>query len=306
MLSRDTPYTLAAGLAAWLFFAAARLLPLDAASAIGGFLARSIGPLLPITERAKRQLRLAMPELSESEITRIARAMWDNLGRIAAEYPHLHEIRCYEGNRVEVVGAEHIDALRDDGKGGIFFSGHLGNWEIASLAATQRGVPLTQVYRAPNNPIVDRLVFTIRERAITGRRFPKGAEGARHLVRHLAQGEHLAMLVDQKLNEGIPVPFFGRDAMTMTSLAVFALKYDVPVVPARVERLKGARFRITALPPMALPHTGERDADIAETMRRVNALIESWVREKPEQWLWLHQRWPQETRRKRVPRRARR
>jgi KDO2-lipid IV(A) lauroyltransferase len=302
MLRGVTPYTLAAGFGTWLFFAAAGLLPLDAASAIGGFLARAIGPWLPITERARRQLRSAMPELSEAEIARIVRAMWDNLGRVAAEYPHLHEIRCYEGGRVEVVGAEHIDALREDGKGGIFFSGHLGNWEIASLAATQRGVPLTQVYRAPNNPIVDRLVFAIRERAITGRRFPKGAEGARRLVRHLAQGEHLAMLVDQKLNEGIPVPFFGREAMTVTALAAFALKYDVPVVPARVERLKGARFRITVFAPLALPQTGERDADIAETMRRVNALIESWVREKPEQWLWLHQRWPKEPRLKRAPR----
>lgn len=283
-----------AGIAVWLFFAVMGLLPLDAASGLGGLIARNLGPLLPISRRAARRLKRVMPELSPGEVERILRAMWDNLGRVAAEYPHLHEIRCYEGGRVEVVGAENIDRLRDDGKGGIFFSGHLGNWEVASLAATQRGVPLSQVYRAPNNPIVDRLIFRIRERAIEGRRFPKGAEGGRKLARDLAEGGHLAMLVDQKLNEGIPVPFFGREAMTMTSLASFALKYDVPVVPARVERLKGARFRITALPPLELPRTGAREADVYETMRRVNALLEAWIRERPEQWLWLHSRWPTE------------
>lgn len=283
-----------AGLGVWLFFALTGLLPLDRASSLGGLLARNLGPLLPVSRRALRQLARALPELAQGERKRVVRAMWDNLGRVAAEYPHLHEIRCYEGGRVEVVGAEHIDLLRDDGKGGIFFSGHFGNWEIVSLAATQRGIPLSQVYRAQNNPLVDRLVFKIRERAIEGQRFPKGARGGRQLARDLVRGGHLAMLVDQKFNTGIPAPFFGRNAMTMTVLAAFALKYDVPIVPTRVERLEGAKFRITVLPPMALPRTGKREADIYETMRRVNALFEDWIRERPEQWLWLHARWPKD------------
>ena len=100
------------------------------------------------------------------------------------------------------------------------------------------------------------------------------------------------MLVDQKLNDGIAVPFFGRDAMTAPALAQLALKYRCPVVPARLERLDGARFRLTFQPPMELPDTGDREADVFETMRRVNAIFEDWIRARPEQWLWLHRRWP--------------
>ncbi len=100
------------------------------------------------------------------------------------------------------------------------------------------------------------------------------------------------MLVDQKLNDGIAVPFFGRDAMTAPALAQLALRFRCPVVPARVERLGGARFRLTIYPPMGLPDSGDHDADVSETMRRVNAHFEDWIRARPEQWLWLHRRWP--------------
>ncbi len=268
------------------------LLRLDTASALGGFIARSIGPGLPISRLALANIRRAMPELADDEVKRILHGMWDNIGRVAAEYPHLHEFCCYEGGRIEVVGAENIDLMREDGMGGIFFSGHLGNWEIGALSATQRGVPLAQAYRAPNNPIVDRLIRAIRDRAIAGERHAKGREGGRRLARSLLEGGHLGMLIDQKQNEGIPVPFFGHEAKTMTALATFALKNRFPVVPARVERMGGAHFHITLLAPMELPDTGDKEADVFETMRRVNALLESWIRERPEQWLWLHRRWP--------------
>lgn len=100
------------------------------------------------------------------------------------------------------------------------------------------------------------------------------------------------MLVDQKMNDGIVVPFLGQDAMTAPALAQFALRYDCPVIPARVERLDGARFRITVLPPIPLARTGDRQTDIFNAMVQVNGLLEQWIRERPEQWLWLHRRWP--------------
>ena len=175
--------------------------------------------------------------------------------------------------------------------GGILFSAHLGNWEILPLAAGRSGITLTQIYRAANNPFVDRLMRDVRA-PLGGRFTTKGATGARELVAALGRGEHLAMLVDQKMNDGIAAPFFGRDAMTAPALAQLALKFDCPVVPARVERIAGARFRLTAYPPLDIARTGDRAADVAETMRRVNAIVEDWIRDRPEQWLWLHHRWP--------------
>ncbi|MDP6785888.1 MAG: lipid A biosynthesis lauroyl acyltransferase [Rhodospirillales bacterium] len=278
---------LAAG--AYSIFAA---LPLDAASSLGGWLARAIGPRLGLTRRAVVNLERAFPEKSSSEIKAIVRGMWENLGRVAAEYPHLDEIEIYgDDDRVTVRGAENVDLLRNDGRPGIFFSAHIGNWEIVSLAATQRGLPLDRVYRAANNRLVEWLYRRGRA-AVEGALIPKGPAGARQLLRSLKDGKHPGMLVDQKMNDGIAVPFFGRDAMTAPALAELALRFDCPVVPARIERLEGARFLITIYPPLDLDATGDRPTDVAAAMVKVNAIIENWVRQHPEQWLWLHNRWP--------------
>ena len=269
-----------------------RILSIDMASALGGWLGRALGPRLPVSARAVRNLTNAFPEKSKAEIAAIVRDMWDNLGRVAAEYPHLEKINVYDPDgRVQVVGAEYVDLLRDDGHAGIFFSGHIANWEIVSLGATQRGVPLDRVYREANNRLVEWL-YQHGRAAVEGALIPKGPTGARKLLKSLKAGKHLAMLVDQKMNDGIPVPFFGRDVMTAPALAELALRYDCPVVPARVVRLKGARFLIKVFPPLELIKTGNHQADVVANMAQVNSLIEQWVRETPEQWLWLHNRWP--------------
>ena len=269
------------------------MLPLDTASAAGGRLARLVGPRLSVSNTARRNLAHAFPDKSADEIEALVRGMWDNLGRIAAEYPHLGEIDMTgPGGRVEVVGIEHVESMRDDLISGIFFSAHLGNWEIATLGATQNGLILTQIYRAANNPHVELLLRALRA-PLGGINYPKGSAGAKKLILALRKGEHLGMLVDQKLNEGVAVPFFGRDAMTAPALAQLALKFGCPVVPARVERLEGAHFRLSVYPPLELHDNGDRQADIAAAMAQVNALIEDWIRARPEQWLWIHRRWPE-------------
>ncbi len=283
---------LAEAAAARIAIAVFGALPLDRASALGGWLARKFGPRAGVSRIARRNLARAFPERSAAEIDAIVYAMWDNLGRVVAEYPHLGDFDVYgPDGRVEVIGREHVDRLRDDGIGGIFVSAHLGNWEIASLGATQNGVPLIHIYRSANNPHVERILRQLRE-PIGGQHFPKGAAGAKHLIRALREGKHLGMLVDQKFNDGIAVPFFGRAAMTAPAAAELALRFGCPLVAARVERLEGARFRLTVHPPLELPNSGDRRADVAETMRRINALFETWIRERPEQWLWVHRRWP--------------
>ena len=266
------------------------LLPLDTASGLGGWLGRSIGPLLGGVNRvARRNLKTAFPDKSDAEITTIIRAMWDNIGRVAGEFPHLKRIAA---ERVELIGGENIDLLRDDGKAGIFISGHIGNWEINGAVAALRGLPLTLVYRAANNPYVEDLYRKGRADACRDL-IQKGPEGARQALLTLKKGGHLGMLVDQKMNDGVPIPFFGRDAMTAPAMAQFATKFKCPLVPARVERLKGANFRVTVYPPMEFPHTGDPHDDNRLLLIRINALLEEWVRDRPDQWLWVHRRWPE-------------
>ena len=281
-------------LEAWgaaLLFGAFAALPLDCASALGGAIGRLIGPFFGISERARRNIRCAFPGSSESEIARIIRGMWDNLGRVTAEYPHLRKIRVFEpGGRVETHGFEYMDQAVATGRRMIIFSGHLANWEIGMLAAVQYGISVSQIYRAANNPLVDRMITRFRGDA--GELIPKGAGGACEAIATLRRGAHVTMLADQKMNDGIPVPFFGRPAMTAPALAVLALRFDCVVLPARVERLGGAHFRLTVFPPLAVPLRGNSHADEAALLTQVNAILESWIRDRPEQWLWVHRRWP--------------
>jgi Kdo2-lipid IVA lauroyltransferase/acyltransferase len=274
-----------------LFFAAMRALPVDIASALGGALARLIGPWLGISRRARRNLFAALPELPAARIEGIVRGMWDNLGRVAAEYPHLPRIRVFPpSSRVDTVGLDYLDSAIAAARPVIIFGGHLGNWEIAALAAGQYGIDVAQIYRAANNPLVDRMIA--RFRGAHSEFIPKGAIASRRALAALRRGAHLTLLVDQKLGDGIPVPFFGRPAMTAPALALLALHFDCAVLPVRVERLHGAHFRLTIDPPLALPHSGNRAADVAALMARVNQTLETWIRERPEQWFWVHSRWP--------------
>lgn len=265
-----------------------KALPLDRASALGGWIGRTVGPWLPNSARARRNLTRAFPEKGRAEIEAIVRGMWDNLGRTIAEYPHLEQIG---RERVEVVGAEHVDRLREDGKAGIIVTGHLANWEVQPVAARLHGLEVGAVYRAPNNPIVAELLLKLRGVA-AGPQIPKGPDGARMLLRHLNGGGHVGILIDQKMNDGIPVPFFGRDAMTAPAAAVLGIKLNLPLCPTRTERLGGARFRLTVLPPEEYPTSGDRNADVRILMERLNGLLEDWIRDKPAQWLWIHRRWP--------------
>ncbi len=280
----------------YVAFVIVRIIPFRAASAMGGALARLIGPCLRVNQTARKNLKQAFPEKSDPEIGIILRGMWDNLGRTTFEYPHLSQFRFREPNEVnvkanvEIVGAEHIAKLRDDGKAGIFFGGHLANWEVSALAVIHHGVPIHLIYRAPNNPHLEN-VFRHRQLG-HGELLPKGAEGARRAIKLLNDGEHLGMLIDQKMNDGTAVPFFDRDAMTAPALAQFALKYDVPVVPVRIERIKGIQFRITCYPAIPIRKTANRQSDIHAAMTNVNKILESWIRQRPEQWLWVHNRWP--------------
>ncbi len=271
--------------AAWGLFAA---LPVATASALGGLFARMVGPHLKASAVARANLRIVFPDLSSADIDRIVVEVWDNLGRNIGEYPHLKTIAA---ERLEIIGGEHIVALGQDDCSGILIGAHFGGWELSSLLAEHLGVPVHAVYRAPNNPWIDALIRKSRGTAVD-HFVPKGAHGARTLMSVMRQGGHLGMLVDQKMNDGIPVDFMGRMAMTAPAVAHLALRFRCPVVPGRIERLPGARFRAIVDPPLPLPNSGDRQKDALELMELINQTIEGWVREKPGQWLWLHRRWP--------------
>jgi KDO2-lipid IV(A) lauroyltransferase len=271
------------------------LLPLDAASAIGGAVARTLGPLLPVTRRARRNLERFMPELGADGIEATIVEMWDNLGRTAAEYPHLHEFEIEGAQaRIAATGVEYVDAAKAAGRPIVFYAGHLANWEMGTVTAAAFGTPVMLVYREANNPFVEKLFHEGRG-AISAGLIPKGKRGAKLAIDALKAGKALGMLLDQKMNDGVAVPFFGVPAMTASAVASLALRFDCALLPVRIERLgRAARFAVTVGAPMdfsALPGDDDRTRQTA-ILAAINADLEKWIRARPGQWLWLHRRWP--------------
>lgn len=279
-------------MAAFLLYGLLRAMPVDAASAFGGWLLRTFGPLTRSDAVARRNLRQVFPDKDAAEIDRTVREVWDNFGRVIGEWPHLS--RLYGAGldgRIEIVGEENLIGIRDAGGPLICITGHFGNWELAGATPSMFGLPLTVIYRPAQNPWVNWLVELSR-RQFTGGMLPKGRDAAAGALAMLRRGGHLGVLIDQKLNEGIPVPFFGREAMTSPVAARLAVGFRCPVLPIRAERTSGAHYRVTIYPPMKIPDTGDRRKDQKALMLAMNRMLEDWVRARPGQWFWLHKRWP--------------
>jgi KDO2-lipid IV(A) lauroyltransferase len=275
--------------------AALRCLSPKQASNLGGFVARLIGPRLRVSRVADANLRRALPLLSPLARADIIRGVWDNLGRTTAELPHLASFqRTPSGPGWEIEGEEHLARLSASNTQALFFSGHFGNWELILPIAASLGLPIAGAYRAASNAQVNTIIQAMRHQALGPgvSMFAKGAPGARAALRHLSAGGSLGLLVDQKMNDGIAVPFFGEIAMTAPALAQFALRTCAPILPVRVTRIGPARFRLICDAPLELPLTGDRTADIHAITMAMNDTLERWIRADPASWLWLHRRWP--------------
>jgi KDO2-lipid IV(A) lauroyltransferase len=274
-----------------------RLIGVDAASSLAGGVARTVGPLItPISNRARTNLRIAYPDWPGARVDATIRDAWENLGRTAAEFAHLSKFDPDSADRrVEIVGRERLEAIAAGDKPAIFVSGHFANWEVGSIALHALGVPYGVIYRAANNPLIDALIIRERARVMSRRQIPKGKRGGRDMIEALRAGASLAMLVDQKLTTGgVPSPLFGKDAMTPPAAARLALKFGAPIIPIEIERLHGARFRVTAHQPIAFAPSGDVNSDTQRLTDLVNRQIEAMIRKRPGQWLWLHRRWGKE------------
>lgn len=261
-----------------IFMGIFRLCPPAVASAAGGWIGRTIGPHLAVSRRARQHLRASLPGRSETEYAEIVRAMWDNLGRVFAEYPHLEAIA---RTRTEFIGKEILTAPPPV----ILIAGHIANWEIAATTFFVHGIPMDLIYRAPNNPWVDALIKKFRSLHGKIETHPKSRAGMKRVVETLKAGKNLGILIDQKYNPGVEARFFGQSAMTSPAFVQLATKFSCPVHPVRVERLGGCHFRVTVHPPL------ETNDPVDQVIAAAHALLETWITERPGQWIWLHRRW---------------
>ena len=267
-----------------------RLLPLDWASALGGWVVGTLGPMTSVHKTVQRNLRIAFPEKSEDERRRIADEAWRQTGRTFAELPLMQRLRPASG-RIEVVGRERLEALAREKVPTVFCGGHYANHEVMAALVVETGIDCILTYREANNPLVDRRIVESRRRYGVPLFAPKGADSARELLRVLHRGGAVGFMVDQKSSFGIRVPFFGKSAPTNAGPARLALQANARIQPLSIVRLKGARFRVTLHEPYFMERTGDRKADIEAATRRLSAFIEDRVREHPGQYFWMHRRW---------------
>jgi KDO2-lipid IV(A) lauroyltransferase len=264
-------------------------------SNFAGAFMRRLGPWLPEHRVGHANLAAAFPEKSPAEIEEILRGVWDNLGRVGVEIALLDDICAGEGYRRPNIDFTEDDLaryvrIRDDGKPALVFAAHLANWELPAVIGTIGGVDSVVLYRRPNVAAVADAVIRLRSRTM-GQLLPVGVGAPVGLLHALEQGRHVGMLVDQHFTKGVEVSFFGRKCRVNPLLALLARKIDCPIHGARVIRLPGNRFAAQVTEEIPAVLDAEGLVDIVGTMQVVTDVVEAWVREHPEQWLWVHRRW---------------
>lgn len=271
------------GLGVGFLYLILKILPLKIAQKFGGFLGAIAYYLVPSRDKiALKNMDVAFPDKPLSEKKRILKGMWRHFGTLFGEVPHGKEVLA----QASFKGTEYVKEAYLAGKGGFICSAHFGNWELPVGGQIIKGFHMNPVYRAANNPWLDKLLFQRRE----GVKIPKGTHGARLMLETLQKGEFISILCDQKLREGIEVPFFGKPAMTASAIFNLSIKKNVPVIMVNAIRQPDMRYILTMFPPIPVPKTGTLPEKVYAMTLHMNHIYEDWIRTNPEQWLWIHRR----------------
>jgi KDO2-lipid IV(A) lauroyltransferase len=277
----------------WVLVKLFAALPLDVASRFGDRVGRFIGPRLTRKSALFRaNMAQAFPELDEAGLDRLVRRAWGRAGRVLAEYPHLAALYADEG-RLQVECLAPIETYRNPARPAIFVGAHLSNWEVMGLAIARLGIPVAGLYSPPTNPLLDEMLRESR-RVLNCKLLPRD-NSSRHLLRTLREHRSIGLVIDRRVDDGQPIPFFGRDKLSTLVPARLALKCQCELVPIRVEPLGDARYRVRFYPPVK-PPAGLGEMERARDMtRQVHQLFEAWVRAQPEDWFCSKRLWAKST-----------
>jgi KDO2-lipid IV(A) lauroyltransferase len=257
--------------------------------------ARTIGPWLPEHRIGRANLTAAFPEKSPAEIERILAGVWDNLGRVVAEFAHLDRLAVGDPHNLpylhfDDISGNRFDQVRDDGKPALVFAAHLANWELPAIMSNAMGLDALVLYRRPNVGAVADAVMAIRKSSM-GTLVPTDMNAPIRLARSLEDNRHVAMLVDQHYVKGVDVVFFGRRCKANPLIAALARHVECPIHGTHIVRQPGGHFQAYFTEEIPPVRDADGRIDVQGTMQAITSVVEGWVREHPEQWLWLHRRW---------------
>ena len=276
----------------WVGLLIFRTVGLKNSANYASFLVKLIGKKLSVNQLAKNNIMQALPHLNQQEVGDVLDGMWDNLGRIIGEFAYVAGASSKELAgfvQMDERSKKNIEYIKNNFNGGIIFSAHIGNWEIGPKIFLENGINVKTVYRPLNNSYVDEMTSKIRGVEMIS----KGTKGNKQIINEIKNGNYVIILADQKISDGIWVPFFNRPALTTTSIAKLALKYNVPLIPARSIRIgKEFKFVVDVEKPIEFQKIANiNENSIINLTIKVNQKLEEWIKEYPAQWFWVHNRW---------------
>ena len=229
-----------------------------------------------------------MPQISSNELNTIKKLMWNNYGRIFSEYMFIKNFRLGKlGNKIEIQGVHILEDIKKSNKQVVFISGHLSNFELMALSLEKFGIKLAAIYRPLNNVFLNRIMETIRRKYICKKQIKKGIGGLKKLINLKKKNYSTALMIDQRVSEGILSNFFNEKALTTTIPAQLVKKFNIPVVPVYIERVKDINFKIIINDPIKF---SENDT-VESITEKLNSTLEKMIIKKPGQWIWSHNRW---------------
>tara|TARA_B100001778_G_scaffold308703_1_gene289681 strand:+ start:511 stop:1371 length:861 start_codon:yes stop_codon:yes gene_type:complete len=257
-------------------------------SNISGKIFEKIGPLFRSKKIIHSNIKNAFPQIDSKEIEKITKSMWNNYGRVFAEYMFIEDFRYGKlSSRIEINGSEILDDLKRSNKQAVFVSGHLSNFELMAMSIEKNGIDLSAIYRPLNNIFLNGIMERIRKKYICKKQIKKGIGGLKKLISLKKNNFSTALMIDQRVSEGVLSEFFNRKALTTTIPAQLVKKFDVCIIPVYIERIKNINFKITINKPIYF----SQETSIQKITDELNQILEKMILKKPEHWIWSHNRW---------------
>jgi KDO2-lipid IV(A) lauroyltransferase len=270
------------------FFSLFKIFGFKISSKIGGKLFEIIGPIFRSKKLIHTNIKKAFPRNNSVEIKKLTKLMWNNYGRVFAEYMFIKDFRFEKiDSKIEIIGQEILDEIKKSNKPVVFISGHFSNFELMAMQIEKAGIKLSAIYRPLNNIFLNRIMEKIRKKYICKNQIKKGIAGTRELIKFQRNNYSIALMIDQRVSEGEKVNFFNQEAYTTTIPAQLAKKFDMPIVPIFIERVNDTNFKIKISKPVNFL----KSDSIKDITSKLNVIIEEMILKNPTQWIWSHNRW---------------
>ena len=269
----------------FIFF---RIIGVKLSSQLSGKIFENIGPLFRSKNIIDTNIKRAIPNIDEKNLNRIKTSMWNNYGRVFAEYIFIKDFR--NGNlrkNIEIQGNEILDEIKKNNSQVVFISGHFSNFELMAMSLEKNNIKLATIYRPLNNIFLNTIMEKIRKKYICRNQIKKGIGGLKNLIKYKKQNFSTALMIDQRVSEGILSNFFNKQALTTTIPAQLVKKYNIPIVPVYIERTGNINYKIIIKNPIFF----SEENSIKEITEKLNEILEKMILKNPEQWIWSHNRW---------------